>query len=91
MLNFVQAYGSLEGPFKVLYEKFFDNYVKKTGDQQILNVIQPYYVWRALVVASPIWYPNLSLEIRKKLFNFIRRLLDSETLDPHRVNSLLKQ
>ena len=86
----LQAYGSLEGPFKALYERFFDNYIKKTGDRQVLDVIQPYYVWRALVVASPIWYPNLSMKIRKKLFNLIYRLLDSDTLDPHRVNPLLE-
>jgi aminoglycoside phosphotransferase family enzyme len=32
-------------------------YLKKTGDSEILEVVQPFYAWRALVVASPIWYP----------------------------------
>jgi thiamine kinase-like enzyme len=86
----LQAYGSLEDPFKVLYQNFLNNYIHKTGDEEILSVIQPYYVWRALVVASPIWYPNLNYDLRRKLFNFINNLLESETLNPSRINSYLE-
>jgi hypothetical protein len=86
----LQAHGSLEDPFKTLYRRFLDNYIEKTSDQEILRIIQPYYVWRALVVASPIWYPNLSYDVRKKLFNFINNLLASERLNPNKINSYLE-
>jgi hypothetical protein len=86
----LQVYGSLEGPFKILYQKFLNDYIDKTGDQEILSVIQPYYVWRALVVASPIWYPNLSYDVRRKLFNFINNVLALDRLDLNKINSYLR-
>jgi hypothetical protein len=60
---------------------FWRNYLDNTGDEEMLRVIQPFYVWRSLVVASPIWYPRLPASVRVKLFNFVRNLLDTEELD----------
>lgn len=85
----LQKYGKLEGAFKELYELFFDNYLEKTGDSELLKVIQPFYVFRSVVVASPIWYPNLDSSVRKKIFNFIFNILDGEEFDYKNVNSYL--
>ncbi len=86
----LQTYGRLEGPFKFLFERFWNHYIEKTGDKEILSVVQPFYAWRALVVASPIWYPNLETEVRVKLFNFIRNVLSAEKFEIEAVNSYLK-
>ncbi|MCZ7402847.1 MAG: hypothetical protein O8C61_11560 [Candidatus Methanoperedens sp.] len=83
----LQKYGELKGPFKEMYELFFDNYLKRTGDKELLQVIQPFYVFRSVVVASPIWYPNLDPSVRTKIFNFINNILDSEEFDYKNVNS----
>lgn len=85
----LQKYGELKGPFLEMYELFFDNYLERTGDKELLEVIQPFYVFRSLVVASPIWYPNLDPGVRKKLFNFINNILDSDVFDYQDVNSYL--
>ncbi len=85
----LQKYGKLAGPFRELYELFFDNYLEKTGDNEILRVIQPFYIFRGLVVASPIWYPALDPGVRTKLFNFIRNVLESEEFEYKNVNSYL--
>ena len=85
----LQKYGELKGPFQEMYELFFDNYLGITGDRELLEVIQPFYVFRSLVVASPIWYPNLDPGVRTKLFNFINNILDSEVFDYLDVNSYL--
>ena len=85
----LQKYGELKGPFKEMYEVFFNNYLEKTGDMEVLRVIQPFYVFRSVVVASPIWYPNLDPGVRTKLFNFINNILDSEEFDYKNVNSYL--
>ncbi|HLB70210.1 MAG: phosphotransferase [Candidatus Methanoperedens sp.] len=85
----LQKYGELAGAFKEMYEIFFDNYLERTGDRELLEVIQPFYVFRSLVVASPIWYPNLDPGVRKKLFNFIHNVLDSEVFDYQDVNSYI--
>ena len=83
----LQVYGRLAGPFERLFELFWKNYLDKTGDTEILSVIQPFYAWRSLVVASPVWYPNLPLDMRKKLFHFIRKILETEKLELKKVNS----
>ncbi len=85
----LQKYGKLAGAFEELYEIFFRNYLEKTGDDELLKVIQPFYVFRSVVVASPIWYPNLDPGVRTKIFNFINNILDGEEFDYQNVNSYL--
>lgn len=77
----LQAYGEIKDPFRKLFEVFWENYLDKTGDEEILTVIQPFYAWRGLVIASPIWYPNLAAYTRKKIFNFIKNILGMEIMD----------
>ncbi|UCE43826.1 MAG: aminoglycoside phosphotransferase family protein [Candidatus Bathyarchaeota archaeon] len=86
----LRTYGELRGPFEELFNLFWENYLNETGDQEILEVIQPFYAWRGLVVASPIWYPNLSLDVRVKLLNFVRNVLETERFSLGEINSYIK-
>ena len=86
----LQHRGALEGPFQELWGVFFDRYLDATGDKELLEVIQPFYTWRALVIASPIWYPNLSLDVRRKLLSFARNILETTVFDPKDVLTLFK-
>lgn len=86
----LQAYGRLAGPFETLFNRFWRNYLDKTGDEKMLEVVQPFYAWRGLVIASPVWYPNLSLEVRTKLFNFIKNALKTERFALGDVNSYIE-
>jgi len=86
----LQKYGELAGVFDRLFRLFWENYLRKTEDWEILEVVQPFYAWRGLVVASPIWYPNLSLDVRRKLLNFVRNVLHYEKFDLDAVNSYLQ-
>jgi hypothetical protein len=61
-----------------IYDLLFDVYLKETGEYEILEVIQQFYAFRGLVVASPVWYPNVSMDTRRKLFNFIKNMLEAE-------------
>jgi hypothetical protein len=85
----LQKYGELAGVFERLFRLFWENYLRKTGDREILEVVQPFYAWRGLVVASPIWYPSLSRDVRVKLFNFVKNVLQCEKFDLKRVNSYI--
>jgi len=87
----VQKSMKLEGGLKGLFERFFDNYLEKTGDEELLKVIAPFFAFRMVVVASPTWYPLLSDEVRRALFNFAENLLDEEEFDYKKVNSYLKR
>ncbi|MHC1599335.1 MAG: phosphotransferase family protein [Candidatus Methanospirareceae archaeon] len=82
---------ALDKDFKLLYETFFEFYLKEIGDYELLEVIQPFYAFRGLVVASPVWYPNISLDTRRKLFNFIRNVLEAEEFDYKDVSKYLER
>jgi len=73
-----------------LFNLFWNNYLDKTSDEEMLTVIQPYYAWRGLVIASPVWYPNLAIDVRVKLFHFIRNVLETEKFGLKEVNSYCK-
>ncbi len=86
----LRTHGNLAGPFKELSHLFLDEYIKRTRDREIFKVIQPFFAWRGLVIASPIWYPDLSLSLRKKIFNFIRNVLNTKKFNLNDVNSYIK-
>mgnify|MGYP005831116953 CR=1 FL=1 len=77
----LQSSGRIEGPFLKLFNIFWDTYLEKTGDYEILSVVAPFYAWRGLVVASPIWYPKLHCELRRKIFSFIHNVLSKDVLN----------
>ncbi len=87
----LQKYGELTGVFEQLFRLFWENYLKKTGDREILEVVQPFYAWRGLVVASPIWYPNLSVDVRMKLLNFVKNVLQFERFALENVNLYIRK
>jgi hypothetical protein len=77
-------------PFKELMETFYRRYLEKTGDHEILKVIAPFYAFRGLVVAHPLYYPQIELEKRRKIFNFINNVLDAEEFDLKQIKSYIK-
>ena len=79
-------YGKLDGPYKKLHDTFMATYLDKTNDSEIFEVIQPFYAFRGLVVASPEWYPNHPKDIRRKLFNFIKNILAAERVEIDEIN-----
>lgn len=86
----LQAFGVMDGPFGRLFVLFWKNYLDKTGDDEILKVIQPFYAWRSFVIASPLWYPDLALQVRKKIFRFADRVLKAKEFEFESVESYLK-
>jgi hypothetical protein len=90
-LNYVffslQRSQRLEGALETLFLRFWNRYLEKTGDYEIMQVAAPFFVFRALVMASPVWYPNLSTAVRSCLIRFMFRVLCEETFDPSQVNN----
>ncbi|MCC7536102.1 MAG: adenylyl-sulfate kinase [Deltaproteobacteria bacterium] len=70
-----------------LWSRFWRRYLAETGDHEMLAVIAPFYAWRALVVASPAWYPDLDTSVRDRLLRFAEDALDAERLDPDRIEA----
>jgi aminoglycoside phosphotransferase (APT) family kinase protein len=81
--------GRLEGAFETLWLRFWQRYLEASGDTELLEVAAPFIAWRALVMASPVWYPALEEGLRQKLFDFILNVLAAERFDPARANAYL--
>ncbi|VUT28083.1 MAG: Phosphotransferase enzyme family protein [Candidatus Syntrophoarchaeum sp. GoM_oil] len=86
----LNEYGSFKGEFKELYDIFWETYLEESHDPEILEIIPPFYLFRGLVVASPIWYPNLDIKVRLKLFNFIKSMAKIERFDYRHVEKYLE-
>ncbi|HYK89800.1 MAG TPA: phosphotransferase [Acidobacteriota bacterium] len=76
----------LEGCLETLFLRFWERYLEKSGDREMLRVVAPFFAFRGLVMASPLWYPTLSDTIRHRLLVFILAVLEKETFDPTQVN-----
>jgi hypothetical protein len=79
-------WGSLKGPFEVMFRLFWDTYVEASLDHAVTESAAPFFAFRGLVVASPVWYPKLSIEVRRTIFRFIEHVLDAPRFDPSRMN-----
>jgi Phosphotransferase enzyme family len=87
----LQNSGRIETPFRKLHDKFWERYFALRQDEELLYVIQPWLAWRALVLASPIWYPDLSEEVRRKILTFARRVMASERYDYHSADQYFEE
>ncbi|RIK34066.1 MAG: aminoglycoside phosphotransferase [Chloroflexi bacterium] len=85
----LQRYDELAGPFAELYNAFWERYLSGRTDPELPGVIQPWFAWRALVLASPQWYPTLRVGARHKLLTFAQRVLDEEEFQWHAINQYL--
>ena len=86
----LMAYNCFDGPFKQLFELFMEKYMTITNDYEIFKVIQPFYAFRSLVIANPLFYSNISIENRRQIFHFMNAILDTEEFNPKEVSSYLK-
>jgi aminoglycoside phosphotransferase (APT) family kinase protein len=85
----LQRVGTLAPPFSELWDSFWGAYLAHSGDEGVLHVIQPFFAWRALVVASPVWY-NVADGVRQTLFTFIDNVLRERSFDPWLATAYLK-
>ncbi len=83
----LQRSGRLEGSLQTLFLRFWERYLEKSGDREMLRVVAPFCAFRGLVMASPLWYPALSDTVRQRLLTFILTVLEKESFDPTEVNA----
>lgn len=79
-------WGDLRGPFEVLFRLLWETYIEVSGDDEVTRSAAPFFAFRGLVLASPIWYPKLPIEIRHTLFRFLQNVLNEPRFDPALVN-----
>lgn len=86
----VQRTGQLEGGLQTLHDKFWETYLAFNPDRELTSVIQPWFAWRALVLACPLWYPTISNEHRRKILSFAIRVMSEDQYDYRHVNRYLE-
>jgi hypothetical protein len=74
--------GSWREGFRPLWQRFFERYLGATRDDELADVVAPFFAWRALVLACPTWYPKLRAESRERLLGFVESLLEGRRFTP---------
>ena len=64
-----------------LWDRFWQIYLA-SDRVDVLAAVAPFFAWRALVLASPIWYPHTSDADRDRILRFAERVLYAERFDP---------
>jgi hypothetical protein len=85
-----QGRAGVAEPFPGLFRAFLDAYLEQSGDREILEVLPPFFAFRALVIAHPRWYPTLSDATRAALLDFARRMAGPGPFVPDRVAALFE-
>lgn len=85
----VRFHGRMHGAYDEGLKLFFEDYVRRSGDSDIYSVVQPFFAFRGVVVANPLFYPELTLPQRKRIFRFVNNVLNEEVFDPEKINDYL--
>jgi len=82
----LQRCGRLEGGFERLWRGFWERYLERSADAEMLEVVPPFFAFRGLVMANPVWYPALDEAVRQKMLRFVLAVLAAERFDPAKAN-----
>jgi hypothetical protein len=85
----IRNHGDVRNAYLEGLKLFFDEYVSASGDEELGGVVAPFFAFRTVVVANPVFYPDVTPEKRKVLFRFCRNVLDRNAFVPEEVNGYL--
>lgn len=85
----LQSHRLFHGALRELWNAFWHTYLEETNDTEVLDVVAPFFAWRGLVLASPMWYPHIEDSLRERLLRFVEKLLDGASFHPDTVDELL--
>jgi len=86
----VKHHGDVRGTYLDGLKLFFNEYIKASGDEEISDVVAPFFAFRGAVVANPAFYPELTLSQRKLIFRFVHNVLDDDSFKFERVGDYLR-
>lgn len=82
--------GNVAGPYYEGLTLFFEEYSAASHDEELLEVLAPFFAFRGVVVANPLFYPDIGSEARETIFAFIRNVLLADRFEPGRVNDYIR-
>ncbi len=84
-------WGKLQGPLEVLFRLFWETYLSASKDRAVTETAAPFFAFRGLVIASPLWYPDLTIQVRRTIFRFVENVLAADRFEPAEVNRYLRE
>ncbi len=87
----INKFGKVQGSYLEALHLFYDKYVTETGDTELFEIVAPFYAFRGVVVANPVFYPDISGENRRKIFNFVHGVLDDKKFKIEKVNEYIEK
>lgn len=85
----VRQNGDVRGAYREGFRLFFEEYERLSADKELCEVAAPFFAFRSVVVANPVFYPELSAEGRMKMLAFARNVLSTDCFDVYRANEYL--
>lgn len=76
--------------FRPLWSEFWDRYLTCSSDRELLSVVAPFLAWRLLVLACPVWYPNLPKPARQRLLQFAEAALEADCFEPTSADAVFR-
>jgi hypothetical protein len=76
--------------FQPLWRRFWTEYLEHSRDRELLDVVAPFLAWRCLVLANPVWYPNVAEAARSRLLDFVEQALGQERFDPELADAVFR-
>ncbi len=64
-----------------LWSAFWESYFATRDDHDLLASVAPFFAWRLLVLASPVWYPSIPDQGRDALLSAAEYALDAPRVD----------
>jgi aminoglycoside phosphotransferase (APT) family kinase protein len=86
----IKHHGHVRAAYLAGLKLFFDEYVRVSGDEEIAEIVAPFFAFRGAVVANPVFYPEITAEQRKLILRFVHNVLDDARFDHERVNEYLR-
>jgi len=86
----IKHHGDVRGAYLQGLDLFFEEYIKESHDEEITGVVAPFFAFRGVVVANPVFYPELTLEQRRLIFKFVHNVLDDERFRTNVINDYLR-
>lgn len=86
----VRHTGAFRGPFKELFDIFWDNYISRTKDHLITRTAGLYFAFRGVVVIHPHFYKDQSDKVRNKMLRFVKSVLAADRFKPSKINDYLR-
>lgn len=80
--------GAWQGALRALWLGFWETYASRRPDPDLLSVCAPFLAWRGLVLANPVWYPDVFAEDRDRLLGFVEQALAVELFVPSSADAI---